>query len=310
MRGIRAALAVVVVLLAVVAGSYLIHRGPTPTAAEASGPGQGAATTTPTVPRPPAGLDWKPLGPVVAGRRAMEIAFPAGPATAPTEVAVWIDHTLVTPELIPGRTVPGGTGWDPFAEVAAARRPALLAAFNGGINLTDARGGIYVQRRTAAPLVAGAASLVINTHGSTTVGQWGRDANLSPAVVAVRQNLVLLVDHGAATAAAGGPFAAWGPTTTKTALAWRSAAGTDGAGDLIYVAGSSIDPASLAALAVKAGCVQAMEMAINHTYVSFNTYLASSSGAVQGTKALGSMSPLGDRYLTPDDRDFVALYRR
>ena len=48
------------------------------------------------------------------------------------------------------------------------------------------------------PLRVGAASLVIYRNGTALVGEWGRDARMAPNVVAVRQNLNLLVDNGQA----------------------------------------------------------------------------------------------------------------
>ena len=82
------------------------------------------------------------------------------------------------------------------------------------------------------PLVGGVASLVIHTDGTVAVGQWGRDLNLAPDVVAVRQNLVLLVDGRAATAAANRPYPAWGVTPDGSSKVWRSAVGVDGGGNI------------------------------------------------------------------------------
>jgi hypothetical protein len=44
--------------------------------------------------------------------------------------------------------------------------------------------------------------------------------------------------------------------------------------------------------------------------VTFNAYRQTGAAAVTGTKAMPTMSQPGDRYLTPDAMDFVALYRR
>jgi hypothetical protein len=309
LRGIRTALAATLALLAVVAGSYLFHRQP------ASSTRAGPTTTSPnrattTVPHPPDGLAWQALGVPVSGRSAIQIAFLAGSPAAPTQVAVWIDRTLASPELIPGNESPGGANWDPFAQVPAAKQATLLAAFNGGLPFTVAQGGFYAQGHTAFPLVAGAASLVIRADGTVAVGQWGRDVNLDPDVVAVRQNLVLLVDGRAPTAAVSRPYPAWGVTTTGSSKVWRSAVGVDGAGNLIYVAARNLDPTALAGLAVAAGCVRAMQLDIGYPNVAFNTYRQSASGTVAGAKAMATMSQASDRYLTPDNRDFIALYRR
>jgi hypothetical protein len=308
-RWIRTALVAVVALLAVVTGSYLFHseRG---TQARA-----GPTTSTPnqattTVPHPPDGLDWLALGALVKGRSALQVAFLAGTSSAPTQVAVWIDRTLASPELIPGKVSPGGANWDPFAQVPQTKQGALLAAFNGGLPFPDAQGGFYAQGRSGHPLVAGAASLVIHTDGTAAVGQWGRDLNMGPDVVAVRQNLVLLVDARAPTAAASRPYPAWGSTSTGSSKVWRSAVGVDGAGNLIYIAARNLEPPALAALAVAAGCVRAMQLDIAYPSVTFNTYKPNGPGTIAGAKLMPTMSQPGDRYLTPDDQDFIALYRR
>jgi hypothetical protein len=330
MRGAWAVPAAVVTLLGVVAGSYAIHRGPTPKAAPvgtsvpAGAHGSNATrrppplptTTTTTTPHPVAGLPWAPLGTPVDGRPAMQAALLSTPvsATAATPAAataaiVWIDRTLVSAQLVPGRQVPGGVGWDPLGEVPVAERPALVGAFNGGFKFTDSRGGFYAQGRTAYPLVAGAASLVIHADGTAAVGVWGRDATMDPTVVGVRQNLVLLVDDGALTDVAARPYPYWGFSPNRSQAVWRSAVGVDAQGNLVYAAAANITPPELADLMVRAGCVRAMQLDINRGVVTFNTYAATAT-RVQGTRLLATMAGTGDRYLTPDSRDFVALYGR
>ena len=60
---------------------------------------------------------------------------------------------------------------------------------------------------------------------------------------------------------------------------------------------------------VQAGCVRAMQLDINHGFVTFNTYAPAASG-VTGTRLLTSMANGGDRYLAPDTRDFIAVLHR
>jgi hypothetical protein len=320
MRAVRGALVIVALLCAVVAGSYAIHRGPIPRAAipgptTAPRPPRPATTvtipptTTTTLPHAPLGLQWAPFGTAVGGRSPMELAFPSGTAAAPTAAVVWLDRTQVIPQLIPGTKLPGGVGWNPFAEVPLAERAMLVAAFNGGFMFTDARGGFFAEGRTAYPLIAGAASLVIHADGTATVGVWGRDVSVDPTVVAVRQNLVLMVDGGAPTADTVRPYPFWGLTPTKSEVVWRSAIGVDSLGNLIYAAAANIVPAALAALMVQAGCIRAMEFDINHGFVTFNSYAQIASG-VTGSRLLASMANSGDRYLAPDTRDFVAVLHR
>src|SRR5204863_3289220 len=107
----------------------------------------------------------------------------------------WMDTRMLRATLVAGTQSPGGTGWRWNAEVPRRARAGLAATFNSGFLLQDARGGYYAEGRTAAPLVDGAASLVIGSDGTVTVGTWGRDVRMSPDVAAVRQNLSLIVDH-------------------------------------------------------------------------------------------------------------------
>jgi len=81
---------------------------------------------------------------------------------------------------------------------------ALLSGFSPTSSRACREAGVPCpwgeSRPRPAPLRPGAASLVIYRDGSSTVAKWGRDAKLSSNVVAVRQNLDLLVDNGKAVA--------------------------------------------------------------------------------------------------------------
>jgi hypothetical protein len=308
MRVLRAALLVIVLLALVTGVSYAFHRATNPTfhtRTHSTTTTTAPATTTTTAPHPTSALNWQPLGVLVKGRAPMEEA-----SVGPDRVAVWVDQSLVRLELVPGRLLPGGVGWNPFAQVPVALRPTLVAAFNGGFLLTDARGGFYAQDRTASPLLPGAAALVIRSDGVATIGEWGPDIGLDPTVVAVRQNIVLMVDNAGPTAAVSRPYPFWGYSPNKSVVIWRSGVGIDATGNLIFVAAANIDPPGFAALLVQAGCVRAMQLDVNHKFVTFNTYQQTAPGVVHGTRLLSTMFYPGDRYLTPDDRDFIAIYQR
>jgi hypothetical protein len=100
----------------------------------------------------------------------------------------------------------------------------------------------------------------------------------------------------------------WGATLGGAALVWRSAVGIDRHGNLIYVAGPDQGLASLATTMIHAGAVRAMELDINTYWTSFITYRF--PGAVDPANLLSSMDRSPERYLTPDDRDFFAVYVR
>ena len=97
------------------------------------------------------------------------------------------------------------------------------------------RGGYYTEGKTVVPLVAGAASLVIDADGTVTVGAWGSDVTMTPNVVAVRQNLVPLVEGGRPTAEATSPdWQAWatpaGPRRVPRACPGSSTSGAPAPG--------------------------------------------------------------------------------
>ena len=66
--------------------------------------------------------------------------------------------------------------------------------------------------------------------------------------------------------------------------------------------------ASLASIMIHAGAVRAMELDINAEWPSFITYTG--PHAAGAANILPGMAQSPERYLTPDDRDFFAVYLR
>jgi hypothetical protein len=89
-------------------------------------------------------------------------------------------------------------------------------------------------------------------------------------------------------------------------LVWRSGVGIDRRGNLIYAAAPDQSVASLAQILRHAGAVRAMELDINTYWPSFITYRH--PGAAGAANLLPNMDRSPLRYLTPDDRDFFAVY--
>jgi hypothetical protein len=222
-----------------------------------------------------------------------------------------MDHRLQF-QLVPGLTEPGHGPWPEGSRIPPSSLSRVVAAFNSGFRLADSRGGFMADGRTPANLVTGGASLVIYNDGRATVGQWGRDVTPGPTVAAVRQNLTLIVDQGKPVPDLNsGGSRRWGATLGNAVLVWRSGLGVDRAGNLIYAAGPGLSINSLADLLTRAGAVRAMQLDINHTWVTYNLFAHGSPGApalVTGQKLLAGMAQPGSRYLHPDDRDFVAVY--
>ena len=256
---------------------------------------------------------WHPVGRLVSGHRAVYSTLMGLPDSPTTMVGVaWMDTKLLRARLYSGSLSPGGVSWKYSAPVTPVAATKLVAAFNGGFLLKDSNGGYLSEGRLVAPLRAGAASLVIYKNGSATIGQWGRDVGLSANVVAVRQNLSLLVDH--ARPAPGinpNDTLAWGKSLYQNANAWRSALGVTANGAFVYVVGpmSIID---LAVLLVRAGALRAMELDMNPLWPVFATYDPSSprgqATPANGTDLLATLIQTPARFFQPTyTRDFVTM---
>jgi hypothetical protein len=255
---------------------------------------------------------WHPTGRTVAGFPAVYTTYfrPDAIHTSLVAGAMWMDTKLLKTMLIPGTQDPGGP--NPYgAEVPVNQRAGLVASFNSGFKMSDARGGYYNFGQQIHPLVAGAASLVVDNTGKATVGVWGRDFSLTPNIVTVRQNLSPIVDNGQLVPGlASDANTKWGATLGNDLYVWRSGVGTDANGALIYVAGPGLSIESLATLLQRAGAVRAMELDINSAWVSGFTYQQNgpTPTAVQGSKLLASMPRPDNHDLMPGERDFFALF--
>jgi len=140
---------------------------------------------------------WQPAGPLVAGQAAVYQTLLVPPGGTARAGIAWMDTHLLSARLYSGSMSPGGGPYTHTAPVAPEAASSLVAAFNGGFKMGDARGGYYTEGRIVRPLVSEAVSLVIYANGSATVGAWGSDVTMTPAVAAVWQNLSPLVVNGA-----------------------------------------------------------------------------------------------------------------
>jgi hypothetical protein len=220
----------------------------------------------------------------------------------------WIDHTQTSTWLYPGVREPSVSlpSRGP-AEVPLRRRSRLVATFNSGFKLSDSGGGFAIGGHTYAPLKSGLATFVRYRNGRVDVRAWTGGPDAAPGIIIARQNLPLIVNHGRPNPnLSDGPE--WGATLGNAIRVWRSAVGLDRHGNLIYGAANDQTVGSLAAIMIRAGAVRAMELDINTYWTSFISYRH--SGARDPANLLSSMDRSPQRYLTPDDRDFFAVYLR
>jgi hypothetical protein len=236
--------------------------------------------------------------------------FRPEPIDYPQAVAgvAWIDHARTSVMLYPGVQEPAVSMPDRGPEeVPPALRGRLVATFNSGFKLKDGAGGFAYRGHTFAPLQSGMGTIVGYADGRVDVTAWHGGAVAGPDVVFARQNLPLIVNHGHPNPNLNdGPE--WGFTLGNKTLVWRSAVGVDAHGNLIYAAGPDQGLPSLASVMIHAGAVRAMELDINTYWTSLITYAY--PGAHGAANLLPTMDRSRLRYLTPDDRDFFAVYVR
>ena len=256
---------------------------------------------------------WQPSGRLVHGRPAMWIAYLRPDAVHTSLVAgvAYLDMTRLTATLHAGTEVPGGGPWAHGAEIATTDYPYVVAAFNSAFRLDDSGGGYYAEGHEVQSLVPGRASLITYADGRVDVGVWGRDDQMGANVTTVRQNLDLIVDHrelvpGLVDANSG----LWGGTVGNQIYVWRSGVGVDARGNLVYAAGPGLNVQTLADILRRAGCVRAMELDINSSWVTFTEFTNGAPGQVTPTNLLASMERPADRYLTSGTRDFVEIDAR
>jgi hypothetical protein len=272
----------------------------------------------PLVTPAPAGEgQWQSAGRWVDGFPAVFVTTLRADGGPPNPVAgvAWMDTKLVRATLYSGSVSPGGGPWRYSAPIQPAEARMLVCAFNGGFKMADTRGGYFSENRTVVPLVSGAASFVIYQDGSSALGAWGRDVTMTPDVVAVRQNLTLLVDGGRPVAglSPGDAGPVWGSTLGHVPHVYRSALGIRADGSLVYVAAPSLDVVQLADLLVRAGSVRAMQLDINPLWPTFATYapiFGLTATPATGTDLLPSMAGGPGRFFTSWGRDFITLSAR
>jgi hypothetical protein len=267
----------------------------------AAGAAPSARFVTPTQ---PGGGIWHAGGYPIAGTRPLLVGVRWANGS-PAYVA-WIDHTTTRLALYPGLQEPQTASLRGLADVPHAQRWRLVATFNGGFKSAAGAGGFLVNGRVDEPLRKGFGTLVEYRDGSLGILNWqGRTA--PGTLVLARQNLPPLVWAGRPTARTSENWL-WGTTLGGGAAAWRTAVGVTRRGDLVYAAAGGQTASSLAALMVQIGALRAIQLDINPEWPSFIGYVR--RGGRDPLKLVPNPQQSAYRYLTPDNRDFFAVYTR
>ncbi len=187
---------------------------------------------------------------------------------------------------------------------------ALVAAFNGGFQKKDGQYGMIVGGKTYLPLQKNLATLVIYKNAKPKIIDYtGQD--LGKDVAAIRQNGPILMQNGRDVSSSNvWNMQSWGLTTTNSMYTWRSGLGVTKDGDLVYAAGSSLVPETLAAALKAAGAVDAMQLDINPVWVRFVLFNSLGSGKYKYYSLTKDMVNGGEQYLSGYQKDFFYLLKK
>ncbi len=221
------------------------------------------------------------------------------------------DQQLVTLALHSGTVDAGPTGWRFGPVIGGAERGRLVAAFNGGFKLSTGSGGFESHGRTAVPLRSGLGSVVTYADGRTDIGSWNQEVPVNGrAVVSVRQNLVVLIDHGS-PAPTLGCMLCWGATLGRVSDPARSALGITADGRLVWAGGEHLTTTELANALLAARVVRAVELDINPEWVAAYLYgHRGGHGPLAPVPIVPGQPGVPGQFLEPYGRDFFAVSAR
>jgi Phosphodiester glycosidase len=252
---------------------------------------------------------WHRTGPLVDGRPPVLVTTFRTERDYPRIVAylAWFDHNLTSLAYYPGRYEPPSAAVRGPMMVPYDQRWRLLVTFNGGFIYTDGQNGSSVNGRTDEPLKDGLATLVAYSDGRVDIKRWTGGPNAGPGVAFVRQSLPLIIQDGRLNPALN-DSSQWGFTLGNAVRVWRTGAGIDRRGDIIYAAANDQTVITLARILQRAGAVRAMQLDINPYWPTLITYRH--RGGLRPTRVVPNYQQPVTRYLVPDDRDFFAVYKR
>ncbi len=252
---------------------------------------------------------WNPTGPPVAGGPPVLVTTFRTELDYPRIVAyvAWFDHARTAVAFYPGRYEPPQAAVRGPMMVPYDQRWRLLATFNGGFTYTDGWNGSADNGHMNEPLKDGNATLIGYRDGRLAIVKWSGGPNAGPKVAWARQSLPPIIWNGRLNPALN-DSSQWGFTLGNAVRVWRTGVGIDRRGNLIYAAADDQTVITLAKILKRAGAVQAMQFDINPEWPTLITY-RHDHGLVP-TKIVPNVMQPATRYLVPDDRDFLAVYRR
>ena len=255
---------------------------------------------------------WHRTGPSVDGGPPVLVTTYRPSTEYPSIVAyvLWIDHTRTDLAYYPGRYEPPSAVDRGPMMVPVDQRHRLLATFNGAFTHVDTNNGSAVNGHTNEPLIDGNATLVGYRDGTVNIVKWTGGPNAPANVAWARQSLTPILWDGKLNPELNTDpnSIQWGYTLGGVTFTPRTAVGVDAHGNAMFVVASEATVISLAQILQHIGAVRGMEFDINPEWHTMITYSHTNGLGPTMVEPQPQQSP--DRYLTPDDRDFMAVFAK
>jgi hypothetical protein len=255
---------------------------------------------------------WHRAGPSVDGGPPVLVTTYRPSTEYPSIVAyvLWIDHTRTDLAYYPGRYEPPSAVDRGPMMVPVDQRHRLLATFNGAFTHVDTNNGSAVNGHTNEPLIDGNATLVGYRDGTVNIVKWSGGPNAPANVAWARQSLTPILWNGKLNPELNTDpnSIQWGYTLGGVTFTPRTAVGVDAHGNVMFVVASEATVISLAQILKHIGAVRGMEYDINPEWHTMITYSHKNGLGPKMVEPQSQQSP--DRYLTPEDRDFMAVFSK
>jgi Phosphodiester glycosidase len=255
---------------------------------------------------------WRHTGPSVDGGPPVLVTTYRPSTEYPSTIAyvLWIDHARTDLAYYPGRYEPPSAVDRGPMMVPVDQRHRLLAAFNGAFTHVDTDNGSAVNGHTNEPLIDGNATLVGYRDGRVNIVKWTGGPNAPANVAWARQSLTPILWNGKPNPELNTDpnSVQWGYTLGGATFTPRTAVGVDAHGNVMFVIVSEATVISLAQTLQHIGAVRGMEFDINPEWHTMITYSHKDGLGPTMVEPQAQQSP--DRYLTADDRDFMAVFAK
>jgi hypothetical protein len=252
-------------------------------------------------------VSWLPESPIVK-----TVVHPMGGSNV---FVAAVDYTKVEFGLVAGYIEPEHAIVPPGHRLALVPKSALdrlLVITNGGFKRKHGQHGFKIDDDTYIPPKDADCTVAVMKSGEVRIATWTRLSAFEPEMRWFRQAGPCLVEDGAKTKDAAGPFDGWkfGTSQEGGKDVRRSAWGVSKDGKVLFFAiGDIVDPNALADALVAVHIEAAAQFDINFSFTRFVLFDRDAEGTPVGSSPLmkGLVFAPDEGWKTPAQRDFFYL---